>query len=245
MYNQPQPFTHCFDQPVCRPSGHLADICLRFYANLPNQAEDWTVNRQITQLRPPGPADQRLDLISIVGGEAVHHDVALSQGVDQRLLEIRLESHRVGDPAECQAAADAIEADRCGERHGFPWWLQGDWRPALAKQIYSKATLMNDRWPISSRAPCGGYYGGSRSLGTRFGCSIFERAGTSVLPLPPSSPDFHPIEEMFSKFQEFLRRIGARAKEHLYDAIGEGLREVTSEDTLGWFRHAGMCVMRA
>jgi transposase len=71
------------------------------------------------------------------------------------------------------------------------------------------------------------------------------RAGAFVLPLPPYSPDFNPIEEMFSKFKEFLRRVGARAKEHLYDAIGEGLREVTPEDILGWFRHAGLCVMQA
>ena len=71
------------------------------------------------------------------------------------------------------------------------------------------------------------------------------RAGASVLPLPPYSPDFDPIEEMFSKFKEFLRRIGARAKEHLYEAIGEGLREVTPRDIFGWFRHAGLCVMQA
>jgi transposase len=72
-----------------------------------------------------------------------------------------------------------------------------------------------------------------------------ERAGASVLPLPPYSPDFTPIEEMFSKFKEFLRRIGARAKEHLYDAIGEGLREVTIQDILGWFRHAGLCATQS
>jgi transposase len=72
-----------------------------------------------------------------------------------------------------------------------------------------------------------------------------ERAGASVLPLPPYSPDFNPIEEMLSEFKEFLRRVGARAKEQLYDAIGEGLREVTPQDILGWFRHAGACVMQA
>jgi transposase len=68
-----------------------------------------------------------------------------------------------------------------------------------------------------------------------------ERAGARVLPLPPYSPDYTPIEEMFSKVKGFLRRVGARAKEHLYDAIGEGLREVTDQDILGWFRHAGLC----
>jgi transposase len=49
--------------------------------------------------------------------------------------------------------------------------------------------------------------------------AAIERAGASVLPLPPYSPDFNPIEEMFSKFKGFLRRVGARAKEHLYEGV--------------------------
>jgi transposase len=72
-----------------------------------------------------------------------------------------------------------------------------------------------------------------------------ERAGARVLPLPPYSPDFNPIEEMFSKFKECLRRLGARAKDHLYDAIGEALREVTIQDIMGWLRQAGSRAMQA
>ena len=72
-----------------------------------------------------------------------------------------------------------------------------------------------------------------------------EQAGASVLRLPPYSPDFNPIEEMFSKFKEALRRLGARAKDQLYDAIGEALRGVNIQDILGWFRQAGSCVMQA
>jgi transposase len=86
------------------------------------------------------------------------------------------------------------------------------------------------------------------NLSSHLSPAVFEAiegAGASVLPLPPYSPDFTPIEEMFSKFKGFLRRVGARAKEHLYDAIGEGLREVTVEDILGWFRHAGLCATQA
>src|SRR3954449_1260565 len=86
------------------------------------------------------------------------------------------------------------------------------------------------------------------NLSSHLGPAVFEaigRAGARVLPLPPYSPDYTPIEEMVSKFKGFLRRVGARAKEHLYDAIAEGLREVTDEDILGWFRHAGLCVMQA
>ena len=62
-----------------------------------------------------------------------------------------------------------------------------------------------------------------------------------VLPLPPYSPDYTPIEEMFSKVKQGSRRAGARARAELYDALGEVLRRVTPEDILGWFRHAGLC----
>src|SRR5512135_1475320 len=68
-----------------------------------------------------------------------------------------------------------------------------------------------------------------------------ERAGAQVLPLPPYSPDYTPIEEMFSKVKQGLRRAEARAKAELYEALGETLRRVTPEDILGWFRHAGLC----
>jgi transposase len=68
-----------------------------------------------------------------------------------------------------------------------------------------------------------------------------ERAGARVLPLPPYSPDYTPIEEMWSKVKQWLRRAGVRAKDALYDVLGEALRQVTPEDILGWFRHAGLC----
>jgi transposase len=62
-----------------------------------------------------------------------------------------------------------------------------------------------------------------------------------VLPLPPYSPDYDPIEEMFSKVKEVLRRAGARAKNELYDALSEALWQVAPEDILGWLQHAGLC----
>jgi len=68
-----------------------------------------------------------------------------------------------------------------------------------------------------------------------------ERAGAQVRPRPPYSPDYTPIEEMFSKVQQWLRRAEARAKAELDKALGEALRRVTPEDILGWFRHAGLC----
>lgn len=69
-----------------------------------------------------------------------------------------------------------------------------------------------------------------------------ERVGARLLPLPPYSPDYNPIEELFSKFKEFLRRAAARTKDHLIETIGEALRMVTTDDILGWFQQAGLCV---
>jgi transposase len=67
-----------------------------------------------------------------------------------------------------------------------------------------------------------------------------ERAGASVLPLPPYSPDYTPIEEMYSKVKEFLKRVAARVKGDRYDAIGDALKEVTPQDIIGWFKEAGL-----
>ena len=85
------------------------------------------------------------------------------------------------------------------------------------------------------------------NLSSHLGPAVSEaiaRAGASVLRLPPYSPDYNPIEEMFSKFKGYLRRVGARAKERLYDAIGEGLRQIRVRDIRGWFQHAGLSAIR-
>lgn len=65
-----------------------------------------------------------------------------------------------------------------------------------------------------------------------------------VLRLPPYSPDYSPIEEMFSKVKQLLRRSAARTRGRLYQVIGEALRQVTPEDILGWFQHSGLCAVR-
>jgi transposase len=68
-----------------------------------------------------------------------------------------------------------------------------------------------------------------------------EGAGAGVRPLPPSSPDSTPIEEMFSQLKQGLRRAEARTKAGLVEAVGEVLKSVTRQDIRGWFEHAGLC----
>jgi transposase len=66
-----------------------------------------------------------------------------------------------------------------------------------------------------------------------------EARGCQLLLLPAYSPDFSPIEGAFSKLKAILRRVGARTREALQDAIIEALPRITPQDALGWFRHCG------
>jgi transposase len=66
-----------------------------------------------------------------------------------------------------------------------------------------------------------------------------EARGCRLLFLPAYSPDFSPIEEAFSKLKSFLRRVGARSREDLQEAIATALDLITAQDALGWFTHCG------
>jgi transposase len=66
-----------------------------------------------------------------------------------------------------------------------------------------------------------------------------ETCGASVLFLPPYSPDFNPIEKMWSKVKESLRASKARTEETLVEHIGEALMKVTASDAMGWFNSCG------
>lgn len=66
-----------------------------------------------------------------------------------------------------------------------------------------------------------------------------EARGCQVLFLPAYSPDLTPIEEAFSKLKTWLRRLGARTRELLEEAIAEALQQITAQDAHGCFWHCG------
>jgi len=68
---------------------------------------------------------------------------------------------------------------------------------------------------------------------------LIEARGCQVLFLPASSPDLSPIEEAFSKVKAVLRRIGARTREALQEALEHALTTVSASDASGWFSHCG------
>ena len=63
--------------------------------------------------------------------------------------------------------------------------------------------------------------------------------GAQVLFLPSYSPDLSPIEEAFSKLTAYVRRVGARSREELVEALSRALETITAQDALGYFTHCG------
>jgi Transposase and inactivated derivatives len=68
---------------------------------------------------------------------------------------------------------------------------------------------------------------------------LIESVGAKVWYLPPYSPDFNPIEEMWSKIKQILRSLAARTFEGLIEAIGIAVKQVSLQDLTGWFIHCG------
>lgn len=68
---------------------------------------------------------------------------------------------------------------------------------------------------------------------------IIEALGADLVFLPPYSPDFNPIEKMWSKVKNHLRSAKARTHSGLIEAIGEALSNITGSDAQGYFFSCG------
>jgi transposase len=68
---------------------------------------------------------------------------------------------------------------------------------------------------------------------------MIERAKCRVIFLPPYSPDYSPIEPMWSKVKQLLRSIAARTVAALHGAVATALSAVTESDCRGYFHHCG------
>ena len=68
---------------------------------------------------------------------------------------------------------------------------------------------------------------------------LIESIGAKLVYLPPYSPDFNPIEMIWSKVKRLLRTAAARTVEALHTAFGHAMDAVTPADILGCFRHCG------
>jgi transposase len=69
--------------------------------------------------------------------------------------------------------------------------------------------------------------------------SIIEEAECELWLLPPYSPDFNPIEMMWSKVKQLIRGGEPRTFETLAQAVFDAMDAVTSQDANGFFAHCG------
>jgi transposase len=67
-------------------------------------------------------------------------------------------------------------------------------------------------------------------------------AGAVLLYLPPYSPDFNPIEQVFAKLKARLRTIAARTVGALWKAIGQLLATFSPSECANYFANAGYCL---
>lgn len=68
---------------------------------------------------------------------------------------------------------------------------------------------------------------------------LVHSAGAEPLYLPPYSPDFNPIEKMWSKLKAYFRKRKLRSVRVLQAAIPKAFSTISASDVHGWFATSG------
>jgi len=68
---------------------------------------------------------------------------------------------------------------------------------------------------------------------------LVEACGATLMFLPPYSPDFNPIEMLFSKLKALLRKAERRTREALWRTLGDLIDAFTPQECASYIRHAG------
>ena len=69
-----------------------------------------------------------------------------------------------------------------------------------------------------------------------------ESVGARLRYLPPYSPDFNPIENIWSKIKQRLRSLAPRTGGELLEAAADAFESVSPADCLGFFLHANYAI---
>ena len=67
----------------------------------------------------------------------------------------------------------------------------------------------------------------------------FDECGIKYLYLPRYSPDYNPVELLWARMKSILKKLKARTKDKLEDAVKFALDSVETEFIERWFRHCG------
>lgn len=63
--------------------------------------------------------------------------------------------------------------------------------------------------------------------------------GQKLILLPPYSPELNPIEHMWSKLKNYLRKVSAREPKEFKKTIKVAYQNIQTSDLGGWFQHCG------
>ncbi len=66
-----------------------------------------------------------------------------------------------------------------------------------------------------------------------------EAKGAKIAYLPPYSPDFNPIEQLFAKLKALLRKTSARTVDALWTAIGQLLDNFKPDECANYLKNSG------
>lgn len=73
---------------------------------------------------------------------------------------------------------------------------------------------------------------------------LIENTGAKIIYLPPYSPEFSPIENMWSKVKNILRKLAARTVDDFHKGMRVAFKSISAENLSGWFNHCGYIVDR-
>jgi len=104
----------------------------------------------------------------------------------------------------------------------FLWFIE----KILVPQLWAGAVVVMDNLPAHK------VQGVSEAIAS---------VGARLVYLSPYSPDFNPIEHLWSKLKSYLRSVEARSREKLDAAISDGLQLIDKKDIRHWFIHCCYC----
>jgi transposase len=67
-------------------------------------------------------------------------------------------------------------------------------------------------------------------------------AGADAVYLPPYSPEYNPIEKVWAKMKELMRRLNTLTREAFDAAVATAMSAISLDDISAWIGHAGYVV---
>ena len=68
------------------------------------------------------------------------------------------------------------------------------------------------------------------------------KAGAEVLFTPPYSPEFNPIEKVWAKLKDIVRKAETLTRDAFEQAVANAMDRITRADLWSWFEHCGYTI---